>query len=525
MSAASWWRDGVIYQIYPRSFADSNGDGVGDLRGITAHLDHMAWLGVDAIWLTPITVSPNADWGYDVADYCDVDPSLGTLADLDELVAEADRRGLRVVLDIVPNHSSSEHPWFRDARSSRDARYRDWYVWADGDPPGQRDSTYPNNWQSAFGGPAWSFDDTTRQWYLHHFVPEQPDLNWWNQDLVEEFDRILRFWFDRGIAGFRIDVCHIIVKDKLLRDNPPGDWWEDTELERYDADRPELHDVLRRWRTIAEEYDPVRLLLGETYLSGAKRLARFYGQGDELQLAFNFPFLKAPFQAETLRGFVSETESALPADAWPVWTGSNHDHSRFPTRWCQNDPKRIRTGLLLLLTMRGTPVLYYGDEIGMADTPIIHSQLRDPVGLRYWPGPRGRDPARTPMPWRSGPGAGFTEAEIEPWLPIGDADAANVADQRDDPASILTYCRRVLALRREREDLRRGSYTALDAPDGVWAFRRGAHTLVAINLSAVGQELASAGGKLLMSTARPRGEAVGPTLQLAPWEGVVLEEG
>ena len=275
--------------------------------------------------------------------------------------------------------TSTRGSWI--ARSSRDSKYRDWYVWADGDPPGRADGAFPNNWVSAFGGPAWSFDELTSQWYLHHFVPEQPDLNWWNDDLVQEFDRILRFWFDRGIAGFRIDVCHMIVKDRHLRDNPPVDFWTDHESERFDAERPELHDVLRRWRRIAEEYDPPRLLLGETYIAGAERLARFYGAGDELNLAFNFPFFKAPFHAQPLAGFVAETEAALPAGAWPVWTGSNHDHSRFPTRWAQNDPRRIRLGLLLLLTLRGTAVLYYGDEIGMPDTPITWTQLRDPVGI------------------------------------------------------------------------------------------------------------------------------------------------
>ncbi len=389
-----WWVDGVVYQIYPRSFADSNGDGIGDLPGITARLDHLAWLGIDAIWLSPITVSPNKDWGYDVADYCDVDPALGTLDDLDELVAEATRRNIRIVLDLVPNHSSDQHPWFVDARSSRESKYRDWYVWADGDPPGRADGAFPNNWVSAFGGPAWSFDELTSQWYLHHFVPEQPDLNWWNDDLVQEFDRILRFWFDRGIAGFRIDVCHMIVKDRHLRDNPPVDFWTDHESERFDAERPELHDVLRRWRRIAEEYDPPRLLLGETYIAGADRLARFYGAGDELNLAFNFPFFKAPFHAQPLAGFVADTEAALPAGAWPVWTGSNHDHSRFPTRWAQNDPRRIRLGLLLLLTLRGTAVLYYGDEIGMPDTP-------DHVD----PAPRPRRPAPLAGGRRPRPGA------------------------------------------------------------------------------------------------------------------------
>ncbi len=517
-----WWVDGVIYQIYPRSFADANGDGIGDLPGVTRHLDHLEWLGVDAIWLNPITVSPNKDWGYDVADYCDVDPALGTLADFDELVVAAAERNIRVLMDLVPNHSSDQHPWFLDSRSSRDAAHRDWYVWADGDPPGDPDGAFPNNWQSSFGGPAWSFDATTGQWYLHHFVPEQPDFNWWNPDLVEAFDRILRFWFDRGAAGFRIDVCHMIVKDKDLRDNPPVDFWIDHEAERMNAERPELHDVLRRWRRVAESYDPPRLLLGETYVASPARLAPFYGEGDELQLAFNFPFFRAPFHAEPLRRFVDDTEAALPGGAWPVWTGSNHDHSRFPTRWAQNDPRRIRLGMLMLLCLRGTPVLYYGDEIGMVDTPITHSQLQDPVGFRSWPVLDGRDIARTPMQWRGGPGAGFTGADVATWLPIGDNDGRNVADQRDDPDSTLTFCRTVLALRHEREDLRRGEYRPLDAPEGAWVFARGDGTTVALNLSAAAQVVTVPDGRLLLSTIRPSGDAVGPELRLAPWEGVVV---
>jgi alpha-glucosidase len=520
--AQPWWVDGVLYQIYPRSFADANGDGIGDLQGITQHLDHLAWLGIDGIWLSPITPSPNMDWGYDVSDYCAIDADLGTLDDLDELVAEAGRRDLHIVMDLVPNHSSDQHPWFQDSRSSRDAVHRDWYVWADGSPPGDPGGAVPNNWRSDFlNAPAWSFDAVTGQWYLHHFVAEQPDLNWWNEDLRDEFDRILRFWFDRGIAGFRIDVCHMIVKDKLLRDNPPVDFWVDHDAERFDAERPELHDVLRRWRRLAEEYDPPRLLLGETYVAGSARLARFYGEGDELQLAFNFPFLRSPFHTEPLRQFVADTEAALPEGAWPVWTGSNHDHSRFPTRWAQNDARRIRLGLLMLLTLKGTPVLYYGDEIGMPDTPMIRSQLKDPVGIRNWPEREGRDPERTPMPWRGGAGAGFTPPGTTPWLPIGDNDAINVEIQRDDPGSILTFCRSLLALRRQREELRRGTYELLESPDGVWVFRRGTGTIVALNFSSVVQRV-DVIGEVLFSTADPLTAVTDDGLQLRPWEGVVV---
>ena len=520
--AQPWWVDGVLYQIYPRSFADANGDGIGDLRGITRHLDHLAWLGVDGLWLSPITPSPNRDWGYDVSDYCGIDPDLGTLDDLDELVAEADRRGLHIVMDLVPNHSSDQHPWFQDARSSRDAVHRDWYVWADGTPPDDPNGTVPNNWRSEFlDAPAWSFDPTTGQWWLHHFVAEQPDLNWWNEDLRDEFDRILRFWFDRGIAGFRIDVCHMIVKDKHLRDNPEVDFWVDHEAERFNAERPELHDVLRRWRRLAEEYDPPRLLLGETYVAGSARLARFYGEGDELQLAFNFPFLRSPFHAEPLRQFVADTEAALPEGAWPVWTGSNHDHSRFPTRWAQNDDRRIRLGLLMLLTIRGTPVLYYGDEIGMPDTPMIRSQLQDPVGIRNWPALEGRDPERTPMHWTGGEGAGFTTAGRRHGCPSATTTPSASRCSGTIPSRCSPSAGACWRSGASREDLRRGTYEPVESPDGVWAFRRGAATTVVLNFSSVPQRV-DIGGEILLSTARDRTPGTADGLDLRPWEGVVV---
>src|SRR5689334_4537025 len=286
--STAWWRNAVVYQIYPRSFADTTGDGVGDLRGIVEHLDHLEWLGVDAIWLNPVTVSPDADWGYDVSDYTAVQPALGTMADLDTLLDEATRRELRVLLDLVPNHTSIEHPWFVDARSSRASAYRDWYVWADPKP----DGSAPNNWVSSFGGPAWTLDDASGQYYLHNFLPEQPDLNWWNDDVCAAFDEILAFWFDRGIAGFRIDVCHMIIKDAELRDNPPAraDDHAMAEFVRqepvYNANRPEVHDIIRRWRHLADTYDPPRVLIGETNVEDLELMARYYGRGDdELHLA------------------------------------------------------------------------------------------------------------------------------------------------------------------------------------------------------------------------------------------------
>jgi alpha-glucosidase len=524
----AWWMAGVVYQIYPRSFSDANGDGVGDIRGIIDRLDYLQWLGVDAIWLSPITVSPNADWGYDVADYCAVQPDLGTGAEFDELVAAAHARDIRVLLDFVPNHTSDQHEWFVDARSSRTARYRDWYVWADPAP----DGTPPNNWVSSFGGPAWTLDDATGQYYLHNHLMEQPDLNWWNGEVRDAFDGILRFWFDRGVDGFRIDVCNIIVKDAELRDNPPAT--DDDPLDMrifgqrpvYNANRPEVHDVLRRWRRIADSYDPPRVFIGETPVDDAATLAAFYGTDlDELQLAFNFPFINAPFEAPAMREVVERIEAILPAGAWPAWTGSNHDMSRFATRWANDDPQRARAALLMLLALRGTPVLYQGDEIGLGDVPVEPPDLRDPLGVKYWPAYAGRDAMRTPMHWRDAPGGGFTGPGTRPWLPLGDT-ARNVESQRDDPASILVLARDLIALRRVTPDLAVGSYATLPAPGDVWAWRRGERHAVVVNCSDRDADVAldAAGGRIVVSTDRARdGEGFRTSIHLRGWEGCVAE--
>ena len=527
-----WWRAGVLYQIYPRSFADSNGDGVGDLGGVLAHLDHLEWLGVDGLWLSPVTVSPDADWGYDVADYCDIDPDYGDLATLDTLVAEAGRRGIRILLDLVPNHTSDHHAWFADARTGRGAAHRDFYVWADPAPDGGP----PNNWASTFGGPAWALDERSGQYYLHNFLPEQPDLNWWHEPVRAAFDDILRFWFDRGVAGFRIDVCNMVIKDAQLRDNPPATD-DDPFIERmfgqrwiYNANRPEVHDVIRRWRALADTYDPPRLLVGETNVEQLDTLAAYYGNGaDELHLGFNFPFIEAPFEAEALRAVVEETEALLPAGAWPVWTGSNHDVSRLATRWAAGDARRARLALMVLLTLRGTAVLYQGDEIALEDGPITREDVRDPVGTRFWPAYRGRDPERTPMPWAPGPGGGFCDPGVTPWLPMADPAAANVADQRDDPDSVLAFTRALIALRRRSPALGTGDYAALPAPPGAWLYRRGAGPgafTVALNLSDARLRVAGVAGvagTVALGTDRAReATAVGDPLQLGPWEGLVI---
>jgi alpha-glucosidase len=522
--ASSWWRAGVLYQIYPRSFADATGDGHGDLRGVIEHLDHLSWLGVDGIWLNPVNPSPQADWGYDVAGYTDVDPSFGTLEDLDRLVAEAGDRGIRVLMDLVPNHTSDRHPWFVDARSSRSAAHRDWYVWADGAP----DGSPPNNWRSSFGGPAWTWDETTGQYYLHNFLPEQPDLNWWNPDVAEAFEGILRFWLDRGVSGFRIDVAHALVKDRDLRDDTPALETDHPSIRRhglrsdFSMNRPETHDVLRRWRAIADTYRGV--LLGETWVLDLEALARFYGTGeDELHLALNVPFVFSTPGTE-MREIVERTEALVPEAAWPLWNGSNHDAGRFATRWCDGDDRRTRAAMLALLTLRGTPLLYYGDEIGMRNVPVPPERLRDPVGLRHWPDDPGRDGGRSPMQWTRG--GGFTRPGVEPWLPMGDAATRNVADQREDPDSILLLCRDLIALRRDREDLRSGPYRTVEAPEGAWAWRRGSSTVVALNHGEAPISVPLGPATVLLGTDRSRaGERIEGAVRLDPWDALVLEEG
>ena len=522
---AAWWREGVLYQIYVRSFADTNGDGFGDLQGVIDRLDHLEWLGVDGIWLSPVTPSQDKDWGYDVSDYGDVHPELGDLATLDRLVSEAASRGIRVILDLVPNHTSDLHPWFVDARSSVDAEHRGWYVWRDPRP----DGSPPNNWVSVFGGPAWELDERTGQYYLHNFLVEQPDLDWWNEDVRRGFEEILRFWFDRGIAGFRIDVANGLIKDRALRDNDPATEDDPEEIRRrgqrqvHNLNRPEVHEIYRDWRRIADAFDPPRILVGETWIFDLREVARFYGEtGDELHLCFNFPFIFADPDAETLRGIVETTEDALEPFAQPAWAGSNHDVGRFPTRWCGGRPDAARCALMTLLTLRGTPFLYYGDEIGMVEVPVNGVDVRDGPG-QIGTAQTGRDPGRTPMQWTGQPGAGFTDGSARPWLPIGDARAVNVGDQRDDPGSVLHLCRDLIALRRGTPDLRSGAYASLPSPPGVWSWRRGTGTIVSVNLSDRPVTVPTDAGTILIGTRRERdGEAVATELSLGPWEGTVL---
>ena len=521
----TWWRDGVVYQIYPRSFMDSNGDGIGDLEGIRRRLDHLAWLGVDALWLSPCFPSPMKDFGYDVADYCDIDPRFGTLADFDRLLADAHARGLRILLDLVPNHSSNEHSWFRESRASRTSAKRDWYVWRDPKP----DGSPPNNWLATFGGPAWTFDDATQQYYLHSFLPEQPDLNWRNPAVVRAMHDVIRFWFERGVDGFRIDVIQRIAKDPKLRDNPVLDAAHGFGGQRHvhDENHPDVHRLLRGLRKLANRY-PERAYVGEVYLMDPAEVAEYYGRNDELHLAFNFSFLNAPWSAAAFRRETERFQKFVGGRGWPDHVLSNHDAPRHASRYDHPTlgDARARLAALMLLTLRGTPFLYQGEEIGMRNVPVPDDRLQDPLAWRLHP-KLSRDPSRTPLPWQAGPGAGFTTGE--PWLPIGtDAELRNVAAQRADPGSLLHFYRAALALRKATPALQRGAYKARRAPRGVFAFERGdgaERVVVALNFGdapahvSLGRGRVAGGVHTRAGAALP--ERLGP-LELGPCEGVAL---
>jgi alpha-glucosidase len=447
-----WWKSAVVYQIYPRSFADGDGNGVGDLEGIRRHLDHLQWLGVDAIWVSPFFPSPMADFGYDVSDYCDVDPVFGTLVDFDHLVEEAHARGLRVVIDWVPNHTSDQHPWFVESRALRDNPKRDWYVWVDGTP-----DRPPNNWKAAFSAtePAWTWDDASGQWYLHLFLAEQPDLNWRNPDVVEAMHDTLRFWLDSGVDGFRMDVVHALVKRPDLPD--VDDPWLDTG--RFDE--PATHERIRGFRRLLDSYPGDRVSIGEVFILSTAKVAQYYGDDDELHLAFNFPPLYAPWDAAKWRTRVDRVvEEFDPRRAWPTWVLSNHDNPRHRTRYGDSEA-RARAAAVLLLTLRGTPFLYQGEELGLTDADVPPERVVDPGG---------RDGPRAPIPWDASRGHGWG---ADPWLPWPpEPDVRNVEAERADPTSVLHLYRRLLSARRTSPALQLGTWRPLESSEGVLAYER-----------------------------------------------------
>ncbi|WP_288459518.1 alpha-amylase family glycosyl hydrolase [uncultured Sphingomonas sp.] len=496
-----WWRRGTVYQVYPRSFQDSDGDGVGDLAGIERRLDHIAALGVDAIWLSPIFPSPMADFGYDVADYRDVDPLFGDLAAFDRLLAAAHARGLKLLLDFVPNHSSDRHPWFVESRADRTNPKRDWYIWRDPAPDGGP----PNNWISDFGGSAWEYDAATGQYYLHAFLKQQPDLNWRNPAVKAAMFDVMRFWFDRGVDGFRIDVLWHIVKAEGFPDNPPNPYWRpgiterDRLIQRHSTDQPEAHAIAAEMRAIADGYDGDRVLIGEIFLPN-DRHARWYGTRarPQVHLPFNFQLIENGWDAAGLRDMIAAYEASLPPHGWPNWVIGSHDAPRIAARIGE---AQARVAAMLLLTLRGTPTLYQGDEIGIGQVDIPPDRVRDPQELRQPGIGIGRDRSRTPMPWDATPHAGFSTAE--PWLPLNpDWRTRNVAAQDGDAGSILTLYRRLLALRRAHPALSVGDFRLLDASDGVLAFERrhgDAVLRVALNLTHEAKPLPF-GGEVLLST-------------------------
>ena len=521
----NWWQNGVIYQIYPRSFMDSKGDGVGDLEGIRQRLPHLEWLGVDGVWLSPVFPSPMKDGGYDVADYCDIDSRFGTLADMDRLIGDASASGLRVVLDWVPNHSSDQHPWFLDSRNSRTSPRRDWYFWRDPAP----DGSPPNNWVSIFGGPAWEWDAATGQYFLHSFLREQPDLNWRNPEVVRAMHGVLEFWLDRGVGGFRIDVIHGILKDPELRSNPEIEGRSGYGGQRHvhDQNHPDVHAALREIRSVLDAYGD-RMAVGEVYLMDPVEVARYYGQGDELHLAFNFSFLRCPWKAEAFRKEVERLEALLPEGCWPTLVLSNHDVARHASRY--DDPAlgeaRARVAAMLQLTLRGTPFLYYGEEIGMRNVAIPEDAIDDPIGRTLHPR-LSRDPERTPMPWTAGPGQGFTSGS--PWLPFGpDADERNVQRQLWARDSLLWLYRDLISLRRRVPALHRGTYASIGAPEGVYAFeRRSGESLarVALNFDDEPKEVDLGAGWVLWGIRTDRSVPLperSGKLELGPSEGIVL---
>ena len=512
-AASPWWRRVVMYEVYLRSFADGDGDGVGDLAGLRSRLSYLQQLGADALWITPFYPTPDFDHGYDVADYCDVDPRFGTLSQFDELVEDAHGLGLRVLVDLVPNHTSSQHPWFVDALKDPHHPHRRRYIWADGAPDGGP----PNNWTSVFGGPAWTRDEASGQWYLHLFAPEQPDLNWRNPEVAAYFDEVLRFWLDRGVDGFRIDVAHGLMKDEGLRDNPRREAVEADVAEflrfeqRHTFDQEEVHDVYRRWRRVVDAYPRECILLGEVFMLNPEpsRVAK-YLRPDELHLAFNFHLQAQPWAADAFRASIDSTLLELDKiSATPTWVLSSHDVPRHATRYGGGTAgsARARAAALLVLALPGAACLYQGEELGLEDVDVPPEARQDPV-YRLGGGP-GRDGCRVPLPWsmQGAPGFGFTSGE--PWLPTPRRwGVRSVEAQEYDRSSMLELYRQALLLRRSLPALNEPSFRWLLAPEHCLAFVRGSRNAVAcvVNMGEREEALPAEAQVLLASSSGVRVE-------------------
>ena len=485
-----WWRDGVIYQIYPRSFKDTTGSGIGDLNGITEKLGYFSDLGIDALWLSPINPSPDVDFGYDVSDYCAIDPKFGTTQDFERLVAAADKLGIRIVLDLVLNHTSDQHSWFRSARKSKDDPYRDWYIWHDADPSGKP----PNNWQAVFGGSGWEWDQATEQYYYHMFYKQQPDLNWRNPMVRHALLDVLRFWLDKGVKGFRLDVFNMYIKDDQFRNNPTkliGRRPFERQIHQYDCDRPELMDVLSDIRQVLDAYADT-YVVGETFLGTPEKAAAYCGK-EYLHACFDFSFLESKFNPKPLLKAILEWETALGDNKWPNYVFNNHDNPRTATRFGEGEnDERLKVAAALLLTLRGTPFLYYGEEIGLRDIRLKRSEVLDPIGKRYWPIYKGRDGCRAPMQWNTDKNAGFSSEQ--PWLPVHqDFLNRNVEKQTEERHSLLNFYKQLLAFRKTQPTLFHGDFQDVSGSSAnILAFNRtyaGSTLMVLLNFSDKPQEI------------------------------------
>lgn len=529
-----WWRGAAIYQIYPRSFQDTNGDGVGDLPGITARLSYIADLGVDAIWISPFFTSPMKDFGYDVSDFRNVDPIFGTLADFDELVETAHRLGLKVLIDQVLSHTSDQHPWFKESRISREGEKAEWYIWADPHP----DGTPPNNWQSVFGGSAWAWDSRRRQYYLHNFLASQPDLNFHYQPAQDQLLEESRFWLERGVDGFRFDACNFYFHDHRLRNNPPARLKDSQlstvrpgnpygfQIHKYDKTQPETLPFLKRLRVLLDEYGAVGV--GEVGDEDSlPTMAEYTADGDKLHMAYGFKLFTTEFSAGRIREVVGEFETRIkPGSGWGCWSLSNHDCVRVVTRWGDgtNDPAFAKTLVAMLSTLRGSFCLYQGEELGLPEAEVPFDRLVDPYGISFWPDYRGRDGCRTPIPWTSeNPHGGFSQ--VEPWLPMSpDHLGRSIEAQATHADSVLRFNQRFLAWRKKAEALRRGTMHFYRTAEPILAFRRehGDEKILAVfNLSP-----ASAHYTLPSKTIMPieghgldTGQLTGRELHLPPWGG------
>ena len=525
-----WWKKTAIYQIYPRSFKDSNNDGIGDLQGITSKLDYLQWLGIKAIWLSPIYKSPMIDFGYDISDYTDIDPIFGNLQDFDELIKKAHEKGIKIIMDYVMNHSSDEHPWFKESRTSRDNPKRDWYIWHDP----KTDGSPPNNWIAITGGSAWTYEKQRNQYFLHSFLPCQPDLNWRNLELKKAMLGVLGFWMDRGVDGFRVDMISWIMKDEQFRDDPLKDNNEDIEstfiqaYEQYNhiysANRPERFDLLKEFRQYLNKYSE-KVSIGEVnYFAPITELVKYYGDVNSpiIDIPGNFRFIFLPWKAKTIKGFIDSFEGLLGDNHWPNYQLGNHDRPRVVTRIGK---EQARVSAMLLFTLRGTPFIYNGEELGMHNVEIPLELTQDP-----WKEPGlNRDGVRTPMQWDNSKNAGFTNGK--PWLPIApDFKEINVEQEKKDPKSFLNLYKKLLEIRRTNSALAIGKYAGLDVKnDSVLFFKRvnsSSEVLIALNFTDKKQTInhnTVKNGKVILSTHLDREEKLVDKLELLPNEGCIVE--